>query len=118
MDYLDDVSAQLEQLRLDNELFLQHAGKIMAHTARKSNCVFCPVKENRDSHYSSRCFKYADPVSGTVQATKLGLCLKCLKPSHGDDCKVACVGYGLDHNLLLCNSKRPHVTNNKRPRNC
>ncbi|EYC13782.1 hypothetical protein Y032_0042g525 [Ancylostoma ceylanicum] len=35
------------------------------------------------------------PVVRTVQAGKLGLCLKCLKPSYGDDCRVACFGCGL-----------------------
>ncbi|KIH45386.1 hypothetical protein ANCDUO_24573 [Ancylostoma duodenale] len=119
MESLDNVGPELQQLRLDNELLLQHTGTIMAHTAPKSNCVFCSVEENRDSHYSSRCCKFADSVTRTVQASKLGLCLKCLKPSHGDDCKVACAGCGLGHNQLLCISKRPHANanNNKRPRN-
>ncbi|KIH64531.1 hypothetical protein ANCDUO_05158 [Ancylostoma duodenale] len=121
MESLDNVGPEIQQLRLDNELLLQHTGTIMVHTApkSKSNCVFCSVEENRDPHYSSRCCKFADPVTRTVQASKLGLCLKCLKPSHGDDCKVACAGCGLGHNQLLCNSKRPHANanNNKRPRN-
>ncbi|RCN37454.1 hypothetical protein ANCCAN_16661 [Ancylostoma caninum] len=113
---IDSILPLLERLELDNELLLERTGKIMALTAPKSNCVFCPVEENRDSHYSSRCCKYADPVSRTVQDGKLGLCLKCLKSSHGDDCRVACVGCGLGHNQLLCNSKRPHFAS-KRPRN-
>ncbi|RCN49100.1 hypothetical protein ANCCAN_04845 [Ancylostoma caninum] len=112
MDCLDDVSPQLEQLLLDNEPLSQHTMKLMAHT-EKSNCVFCSVEKNRDSHYSSRCCKFADLVYRTVQASNLPLYLKCLKPSHGDDCKVICVGCGLSHNQLLCNSKRPYVANRR-----
>ncbi|EYC18982.1 hypothetical protein Y032_0026g1495 [Ancylostoma ceylanicum] len=113
---IDSFLPRLERLELDNELLLERTGKIMAHTAPKSNCVLCPLEENRDSHYSNRCCKYVDPASTTVQPGKLGSCLKCLKPSHRDDCKVACVACGLGHNQLLCNLRRPHVAN-KRLRN-
>ncbi|KIH63990.1 hypothetical protein ANCDUO_05703 [Ancylostoma duodenale] len=114
---LRQISSRLERLELDNELLLERTGLTVTRTAPKSNCVFCSVEENKDSHYSSRCCTFADPVFRTVQASKLGLCLKCLKPSHGeDDCKVVCGGCGLGHNQLLCHSKRPYFPN-KRPRN-
>ncbi|PIO59175.1 hypothetical protein TELCIR_19370 [Teladorsagia circumcincta] len=59
----------------------------MERTTPKSTCSFCTLDENRDSHYTSRCSRYPDPVSRTAQAAKLQLCLKCLKPGHEDACE-------------------------------
>ncbi|KIH62282.1 hypothetical protein ANCDUO_07437 [Ancylostoma duodenale] len=56
---LDDIFPRLERLELDNQLLLERTGLIVTHTAPKSNCVFCSVEENKDSHYSSRCCTFA-----------------------------------------------------------
>ncbi|RCN42697.1 hypothetical protein ANCCAN_11337 [Ancylostoma caninum] len=93
MDELDrcDISTLLHHLlpRLDvleeNNRMLR---TLLERTAPKSNCMFCPVESNRDSHHSSRCPRYPDPVAKASQATKLGLCLRCLKAAHEDDCVV------------------------------
>ncbi|VDP22757.1 unnamed protein product [Heligmosomoides polygyrus] len=107
------ISSRLQYLQTAMDTVMERTEVVLTRTAPKSNCIFCTVEENRDSHYSGRCMKYADPVSRTVQASKLNLCLKCLKPSHGDDCQVKCASCGLGHNQLLCHQGRPQV---KRPR--
>ncbi|KAK6735627.1 hypothetical protein RB195_018689 [Necator americanus] len=80
---------------------------LLERTAPKSSCLFCTVDENRDNHHSERCPRFPDPISKTAQATKLNLCLLCLKAAHEDTCGVKCGSCGLGHNFLLCSSKRP-----------
>ncbi|VDO28477.1 unnamed protein product [Heligmosomoides polygyrus] len=45
----------------------------------KSTCVFCNVEAQKDGHSSGRCPNYSDTVARAVQASKLGLCGRCLK---------------------------------------
>ncbi|VDP19773.1 unnamed protein product [Heligmosomoides polygyrus] len=79
------ISSRLHYLQTAMDTVLDRTDVVLTRTAPKSNCIFCTVEENRDSHHS--CMKYADLVSRTVQALRLNLCLKCLKPSHGGDCQ-------------------------------
>ncbi|KAK5971545.1 hypothetical protein GCK32_018833 [Trichostrongylus colubriformis] len=111
---IQQIVPRLEYLQTTNDILMERTSVLLARTAPKSNCTLCAVEENRDSHFSGRCQKYADPVSRTIQASKLNLCLRCLKPSHGDDCMVTCGGCGLGHNQLLCHKGRPAMS--KRPR--
>ncbi|VDP43720.1 unnamed protein product [Heligmosomoides polygyrus] len=80
---------------------------LLDRSTPKSSCVFCPVDENRDNHFSGRCSRFADTVARTAQASRLRLCLCCLMPEHMDDCRVKCGNCGLDHNVLLCTRKKP-----------
>ncbi|VDO90449.1 unnamed protein product [Heligmosomoides polygyrus] len=52
----------------------------------KSNCVFCNVEAQKDGHNFGRCPNYSDAVAGAVQASKMGLCGRCLKAVHQGDC--------------------------------
>ncbi|EYC12706.1 hypothetical protein Y032_0046g1377 [Ancylostoma ceylanicum] len=112
---LDAIDRRLDSIdnRLDAAL-----ETILERTAPKSECAFCGVDENRDSHHTGRCSRFKDPVSRTAQAAKLQLCLCCLKPTHEDQCDVKCGACGLDHNVLLCHQRRPHHQQGgpKRPR--
>ncbi|EYC45671.1 hypothetical protein Y032_0420g1141 [Ancylostoma ceylanicum] len=98
MEELDkcDISL-LHHLLLRLETLGNACQILLERTEPKSNCVFCPVDENRDSHPSGRCLRYADPVSRTSRLTTLGFCLRC-KPRHDDDCVVNCINCGLVHN--------------------
>ncbi|KAK6742034.1 hypothetical protein RB195_009728 [Necator americanus] len=116
LDDLDrcDIATLLHHLlpRLDS---LEKACQtLLERTAPKSSCLFCTVDENRDNHHSGRCPRFPDPISKTAQATKLNLCLLCLKAAHEDTCGVKCGSCGLGHNFLLCSSKRPQPPT-KRP---
>ncbi|KAK6764974.1 hypothetical protein RB195_025056 [Necator americanus] len=92
LDDLDrcDIATLLHHLlpRLDS---LEKACQtLLERTAPKSSCLFCTVYENRDNHHSGRCPRFPDPSSKTAQATKLNLCLLCLKAAHEDTCGVKC----------------------------
>ncbi|EYC19965.1 hypothetical protein Y032_0023g804 [Ancylostoma ceylanicum] len=80
---LDGIDTRIDNRHDASDAMLE---TILERTAPKSNCVFCEVDENRDSHHSGRCSRYPDPVSRTAQATRLGLCLRCLKGLHRDEC--------------------------------
>ncbi|WKY05572.1 hypothetical protein Q1695_006069 [Nippostrongylus brasiliensis] len=95
---LHAITPMLEAL--DNKLNI-----ILERTAPKSSCVLCTVEENRDNQWTRRCTRYADPVARTAQASRLHLCLACLKPEHEDVCGVNCGVCGLGHNTLLCTGK-------------
>ncbi|CAJ0594562.1 unnamed protein product [Cylicocyclus nassatus] len=71
-----------------------------ANQPRTSSCVFCP--EGEASHPSGRCPKYPDPVSRAVQASRLGLCDRCLRRSHDEPCDASCNHCRKPHNTLLC----------------
>ncbi|CAJ0607755.1 unnamed protein product [Cylicocyclus nassatus] len=71
-----------------------------ANQPRTSSCVFCP--EGEGSHPSGRCPKYPDPVSRAVQASRLGLCDRCLRKSHDEPCDTSCNHCRKPHNTLLC----------------
>lgn len=70
-----------------------------------SSCVFCGPESPGDGHNSGRCTVYGDAVSRAFQASKIGLCPRCLKAEHGGDCGVCCQNCRLPHNLLLCPSR-------------
>ncbi|KIH67447.1 hypothetical protein ANCDUO_02222 [Ancylostoma duodenale] len=74
----------------------------------RSSCACCTLEENRDMHQTVRCSRFPNAVARTLQAAKLALCERCLKPKHGtEDCGVSCVHCG----LLLCSSRgRPGAT--------
>ncbi|XGW29823.1 hypothetical protein V3C99_009122 [Haemonchus contortus] len=91
--------------------------QLLERTAPKSSCVFCTVEDNKDNHFTARCSKFPDSVSRAAQASKLHLCVKCLKPEHDLDCGMKCGNCGLDHNSYLCSRRRPHAQQLKRPRN-
>ncbi|VDO78069.1 unnamed protein product [Heligmosomoides polygyrus] len=84
------ISSRLQYLQTAMDTVMERTDVVLTRRAPKSNCIFCPIKENRDSQYFGRCMKYGDPVSRTVQASNHNLCLKCLKPYHGDDCQMKC----------------------------
>lgn len=91
--------------------------ELLERTKPRSPCIFCPLPENRDGHTTTRCNRYPDPVAKSVQATRLGLCERCLKPLHGDeDCGVQCSSCGRPHNVLLCaNRQGPPAFKRRRP---
>ncbi|KAL6738101.1 hypothetical protein Aduo_011687 [Ancylostoma duodenale] len=60
--------------QLDEILF-----QLLERTAPKSACVFSTIAENADSHPSGRCPRFSGTYARTLQASKLGLCGKCLK---------------------------------------
>ncbi|EYC11167.1 hypothetical protein Y032_1465g3885 [Ancylostoma ceylanicum] len=115
LNKLDTILPRLHRLESSSELLIERTDAILAKNKPKSICVFCSSEENKDGHHSTRCTKFPDPVSRTVKATKLNLCLRCLIPEHGGDCKVTCSSCGLAHNYLLCHQKRP-IHHLKRPR--
>ena len=49
-------------------------------------CVFCP--DSGESHQSGRCSRFPDSVSRAVQAFRLGLCERCLRAGHDEDCGI------------------------------
>ncbi|KAK6747698.1 hypothetical protein RB195_000722 [Necator americanus] len=53
-----------------------------------------------------------------VQATKIGLCLRCLKMAHGDGREVKCGNRGLGHKFLLCHNRSPKQPAKCPHRNC
>ncbi|VDL79186.1 unnamed protein product [Nippostrongylus brasiliensis] len=60
--------------RLDRiEMALHNMGE---NSSSRPSCIFC-----KEDHHSSRCRSYADPIARAVQASKLGLCSRCLKTS-------------------------------------
>ncbi|KAK5984922.1 hypothetical protein GCK32_000992 [Trichostrongylus colubriformis] len=78
---------------------------ILERTAPKSNCVFCSIEDNNDSHPTGRCCRFRDAVSRAVQAANLRLCNRCLQPRHANNCGVVCSYCSQDHNVLLCPHK-------------
>ncbi|EYB80848.1 hypothetical protein Y032_0398g720 [Ancylostoma ceylanicum] len=89
---------------------------LIERSTPKSACVFCSLAENADSHHSGRCPRFPDPVSRAVQASKLGLCERCLKPSHPNDCGIACQYCRMPHNSLLCPSRSFHYASTSKKR--
>ncbi|VDL78849.1 unnamed protein product [Nippostrongylus brasiliensis] len=85
-------------------------------TTPKSACIFCTLAENLDSHPSGRCPRYPGTYARTFQVSKMGLCGQCLKPEHGEDCKVVCGICRQPHNALLCPAKALHVQKNFKKR--
>lgn len=113
--YIISRFEDMEELMRANAAALK---TVLERSAPTSACAFCSVEENRDAHFTGRCTRFPDSVSRTAQASRLLLCLRCLKPSHQDDCGVKCGGCGLDHNSLLCTQRRAFNGNPmKRPRN-
>ncbi|EYC29287.1 hypothetical protein Y032_0006g2887 [Ancylostoma ceylanicum] len=54
-----------------------------------------------------RCNRFPDAVAKSCQATRLGLCKKCLKPSHAEqDCGVRYAPCGRPHSVLLCSNRQ------------
>ncbi|VDL69150.1 unnamed protein product [Nippostrongylus brasiliensis] len=86
--------------RLDRFEAALHA--IWTSSNPKVVCVLC----NGENHSATRCTAYPDPITRTVQASKLGLCTKCLKAEHPDDCGQACKACRLPHHHALCPGKR------------
>ncbi|KIH61884.1 hypothetical protein ANCDUO_07836 [Ancylostoma duodenale] len=97
----------LEQISRENNQMLR---TLLKRTAPKSNSIFCPAQDNRDSHSSSKCPGYPNPVVKASQTTKLGPCLRCLEAVHEDDCVVKCGNFSLSHNFLLCDNRRLKVS--------
>ena len=114
---LANLLPRLDALEHSNRILLERTAIILERTAPKSSCIFCPVDENRDNHFSGRCSKYPDPVTKAAQATKLGLCLRCLNPAHGDSCVVKCGNCGSGHNFLLCHNRRPQLPAKRQHKN-
>ncbi|VDO31475.1 unnamed protein product [Heligmosomoides polygyrus] len=75
---------------------------LLERSAPRHNCVFCSPEAQTDGHSSTRCTNYRDAIARAVQASKLGLCCRCLKAEHEGDCGVTCQNCRLPHNLLLC----------------
>ncbi|VDP18004.1 unnamed protein product [Heligmosomoides polygyrus] len=107
-DAVDKMQTMMEALSAGMKIQLERS-------APRSSCAFCTFEENRGSHHTARCTRYPDTVSRTVQASRLQLCLRCLKEAHADDCDVKCGSCGLDHNGLLCTHRKPFIPA-KRPR--
>uniref|UniRef100_A0A7I4Y0Y8 40S ribosomal protein S12 n=1 Tax=Haemonchus contortus TaxID=6289 RepID=A0A7I4Y0Y8_HAECO len=78
--------------------------QLLERTAPKSSRVFCTVEDNKDNHFTARCSKFPDSVSRTAQASKLHLCVKCLKPEHDLECGMKC-GNAPAEGLMLSSSK-------------
>ncbi|KIH53330.1 hypothetical protein ANCDUO_16546 [Ancylostoma duodenale] len=89
---------------------------ITERSAPVPSCLFCPVAENLDSHQSGRCTRFPDTVSRAVQASRLGLCERCLKTGHEEDCGVTCQFCRLPHNTLLCPTRSLHFRHQPKKR--
>ncbi|KAK6033498.1 hypothetical protein OSTOST_00307 [Ostertagia ostertagi] len=104
IDALADMhTRQIDALNRKVELLLER-------TQPRSNCLFCPIADNKDCHPTGRCCRYPDAVSRAVQANNLGLCNRCLQPRHGEDCGILCTYCGREHNVLLCPNKLSQST--------
>ncbi|KIH50811.1 hypothetical protein ANCDUO_19107 [Ancylostoma duodenale] len=88
--------------------------ELLERSKPRSPCIFCPLPENKDGHNTARCSRFADPVAKSVQATKLGLCERCLKPTHEEDCGVQCARCGRPHNVLPCADRQSMAPSFKR----
>ncbi|EYC44581.1 hypothetical protein Y032_0457g1818 [Ancylostoma ceylanicum] len=115
---LHDIVSAVQSLQSQMEAATSHlsarlsaveeaCAELLERSKPRSPCIFCPLPENKDGHNTTRCSRFADPVAKSVQATKLGLCERCLKPTHGDDCGVQCARCGRPHNVLLCAERQP-----------
>ncbi|VDL82169.1 unnamed protein product [Nippostrongylus brasiliensis] len=59
---------------------------LLERSAPRNTCVFCTPEAQTDGHGSGRCPHYRDAISRAVQASKLGLCTRCLKTEHQSEC--------------------------------
>ncbi|KAK6030960.1 hypothetical protein OSTOST_02897 [Ostertagia ostertagi] len=110
IDSLADIlTRRAESLNQKVELLLER-------TQPRSNCIFCPINDNKDCHPTGRCCRYPDAVSRAVRANNLGLCNRCLQPRHNEDCGILCTYCGRDHNVLLCPNTLSHATTSAKRR--
>uniref|UniRef100_A0A1I7WXP2 DUF1758 domain-containing protein n=1 Tax=Heterorhabditis bacteriophora TaxID=37862 RepID=A0A1I7WXP2_HETBA len=108
------------QQRQENKIFeIQQALNILLERSKPvSNCAFCEMGTNDDKHHTNQYKIFPDPISRAIQATKMGLCEKCLKTHNGDSqCLTICIKCKGPHNIALCNKKPPGIPfSNKRHR--
>ncbi|KIH63106.1 hypothetical protein ANCDUO_06599 [Ancylostoma duodenale] len=91
------------------------ANALLERSKPRSPCISCPLPANKDGH-TTRCSRFANPVAKSVQATKLGLCERCLKSTYEDDCGAQCARCGRPQNVLLCANRQSVAANFKRRR--
>ncbi|VDL66139.1 unnamed protein product [Nippostrongylus brasiliensis] len=111
------LDALHQELASHRTALMGSVDEILLRTAPKSNCLFCSVEDNKDSHPTGRCCRFPDPVSRAVQASTLRLCNKCLQRIHPDDCGIRCSFCGREHNVLLCPEKATQAQSYKRRKN-
>ncbi|VDL85970.1 unnamed protein product [Nippostrongylus brasiliensis] len=51
------VLPRLQYLQTTSDILMERTSVLLSRTSPKSNCIFCTVEENRDSHYSGRCIR-------------------------------------------------------------
>ncbi|VDL84881.1 unnamed protein product, partial [Nippostrongylus brasiliensis] len=49
------VLPRLQYLQTTSDILMERTSVLLSRSAPRSNCIFCTVEENRDSHYSGRC---------------------------------------------------------------
>lgn len=120
LDVLCKINSKIDSIYgLECSIIAQHhrqdeALKILVNRSTPTlSCVFCSIGENTDMRSSGRCPRFPDSVARAFQASKIGLCQRCIPVIIASNIRCAAWHTTFSHASIVEWSSRPYRRNAK-----